>query len=136
MEEGGPACRVSVSIHEWLMAPGVLILVLARDPATLGVAVLSRLAAEEHRQRGRRGRGVQEPEDWGEEAGHWSQGRGADLARAEAPVPPPTGLAQSGALALGPQFLPSRGRIMKELLECSSWAEHWRPMTPIHPIHL
>lgn len=109
---------IPVSTDRWLMALGVLILVLTWDPPTPGKAESPCLAGEGHRQRGRRERGVQEGEDQGEKAGHWSKaGRSAALAKARAPVPPPNGRAQIRSLALGPQFLPSTGRNMKELPE-------------------
>ena len=67
---------IPVSTNRRLMALGVLILVLTWDPPTPGKAESPCLAGEEHRQRGRRERGVQEGEDQGEKAGHWSKGRG------------------------------------------------------------
>lgn len=50
---------------------------------------------------------------------------GADLARTGVLVPPSTGLALSIPLALGPQFLLSIAREMKEV-PGTSWAEPWR----------
>lgn len=64
MARGGSAGGRPVSAHRWLVALAVPLLVLFWDPPTpggnivLGVGEPPCLAGEEHRWRGKRGRGV------------------------------------------------------------------------------
>lgn len=124
-----------VRMHRGPTTLGVPTVVLIRDPPTqVGTPSLGRLNLHVWQVRstggGEEKRGMQ-----GLDGGRGRRGRtleqgcrGADLARAEAPDPPPPGLALSKPLLLGLFLFPTA----REMPECSSWAE--RGEVPVYPV--
>lgn len=139
---GGPACLTPESTHRWPVAHGFGSFHFCSDLGCthssgniiFEVAEPPCLAGEEHRQRRKRKRDIRGLKYWGERQDNRARGEGCRSGQLWGSGPTSTWAGSEPASALGPQFLRSMGRKMKEVLGCSSRVEPGE--LPVYPITL